>query len=266
MNEVLLLETHGPVAVLTINRAETRNPLGADGDGEAFAAASARINADRTIRAVILTGAGKAFSAGGDVKAMKDRAGAFAGPGVAIRERYRSGIHRIVRSVWNIEVPMIAAVNGPAIGLGNDVACLADMRIASDTAIFGATFLKIGLVPGDGGAWLLPRVIGMARASELLYTGDTIDANTALGWGLVSRVVPAGALMDEAMALARKISQQPPDVLRMTKKLLREGQAVSFDNIMELSAAMQALAHHTQDHGEAIDAFFEKRPGNYTGR
>lgn len=266
MNEVLLLETHGPVAVLTINRAETRNPLGADGDGEAFAAASARINADRTIRAVILTGAGKAFSAGGDVKAMKDRAGAFAGPGVAIRERYRSGIHRIVRSVWNIEVPVIAAVNGPAIGLGNDVACLADMRIASDTAIFGATFLKIGLVPGDGGAWLLPRVIGMARASELLYTGDTIDANTALGWGLVSRVVPAGALMDEAMALARKISQQPPDVLRMTKKLLREGQAVSFDNIMELSAAMQALAHHTQDHGEAIDAFFEKRPGNYTGR
>ncbi|MFN9543982.1 MAG: enoyl-CoA hydratase-related protein, partial [Alphaproteobacteria bacterium] len=140
MNEVLLFETHGPVAVLTINRAESRNPLGADGDGEAFAAAASRINADRSIRAVILTGAGKAFSAGGDVKAMKDRAGAFSGPGVAIRERYRTGIHRIVRSVWNIEVPVIAAVNGPAIGLGNDVACLADMRIASDTAIFGATF------------------------------------------------------------------------------------------------------------------------------
>ncbi len=266
MNEVLLFETHGPVAVLTINRAESRNPLGADGDGDAFATAAQRINADRSIRAVILTGAGKAFSAGGDVKAMKDLAGAFSGPGVAIRERYRTGIHRIVRSVWNIEVPVIAAVNGPAIGLGNDVACLADMRIASDTAIFGATFLKIGLVPGDGGAWLLPRVIGMARASELLYTGDTIDAQTALGWGLVSRVVPAASLMDEAKQLAQKICQQPPDVLRMTKKLLREGQAVSFDNIMELSAAMQALAHHTEDHGEAIDAFFEKRPGNYQGR
>jgi enoyl-CoA hydratase/carnithine racemase len=266
MNEVLLYETHGPVVVLTINRAESRNPLGADGDGDAFAAAAAQINADRAVRAVILTGAGKAFSAGGDVKAMKDRAGAFAGPGVAIRERYRTGIHRIVRSVWNIEVPVIAAVNGPAIGLGNDVACLADMRIAADTAIFGATFLKIGLVPGDGGAWLLPRVIGMARASELLYTGDTIDAQTALSWGLVSRVVPGATLADEAMKLARKISQQPPDVLRMTKKLLREGQAVSFDNIMELSAAMQALAHHTEDHGEAIDAFFEKRPGDYKGR
>lgn len=266
MSEFLLFETRGPVAVVTINRAESRNPLGHDGDGDAFAAVAARINADRSIRAVILTGAGKAFSAGGDVKAMKDRSGAFAGPGVAIRERYRTGIHRIIRSVWGIEVPVVAAVNGPAIGLGNDVACLADTRIASDTAIFGATFLKIGLVPGDGGAWLLPRVIGMARASELLYTGDTIDAQTALSWGLVSRVVPAATLMDEAMKLAQKIALQPPDVLRMTKKLLREGQSVSFDNIMELSAAMQALAHHTQDHGEAIDAFFEKRPGNYQGR
>ncbi len=266
MNEVLLIESHGPVAVLTINRPETRNPLGHDGDGDAFAAAAARINGDRSIRVVILTGAGKAFSAGGDVKAMREKGGAFAGPGVSIRERYRTGIHKIVRSVWGIEVPVIAAVNGPAIGLGNDVACLADTRIASDTAIFGATFLKIGLIPGDGGAWLLPRVIGMARASELLYTGETIDAQTALQWGLVSKVVPSATLQDEAMKLANRMAAQPPDVLRMTKRLLREGQSVSFDNIMELSAAMQALAHHTEDHAEAVNAFFEKRPGNYKGR
>jgi enoyl-CoA hydratase/carnithine racemase len=266
MSDFLIFEREGPVATLTINRAESRNPLGHEGDGDAFAEAAARINADRSIRAVILTGAGKAFSAGGDVKAMREKGGAFAGPGVTIRERYRNGIHRIVRSVWNIEVPVIAAVNGPAIGLGNDVACLADTRIASDTAIFGATFLKIGLVPGDGGAWLLPRVIGMARASELLYTGDTIDAATALSWGLVSRVVPAASLMDEARKLAGRMAAQPPDVLRMTKKLLREGQSVSFDNIMELSAAMQALAHHTQDHAEAVNAFFEKRPGDYKGQ
>ncbi len=266
MNEVLLIETHGPVAVLTINRPETRNPLGHDGDGDAFAAAAARINGDRSIRAVILTGAGKAFSAGGDVKAMREKGGAFAGPGVSIRERYRTGIHKIVRSVWGIEVPVIAAVNGPAIGLGNDVACLADTRIASETAIFGATFLKIGLIPGDGGAWLLPRVIGMARASELLFTGETIDAQTALQWGLVSKVVPAATLQDEAMKLANRMAAQPPDVLRMTKRLLREGQSVSFDNIMELSAAMQALAHHTEDHAEAVNAFFEKRPGNYKGK
>ena len=266
MNEVLLMEIHGPVAVLTINRPETRNPLGHDGDGDAFFAAAARINGDRSIRAVILTGAGKAFSAGGDVKAMREKGGAFAGPGVSIRERYRNGIHKIVRSVWGIEVPVIAAVNGPAIGLGNDVACLADTRIASEAAIFGATFLKIGLIPGDGGAWLLPRVIGMARASELLYTGETIDAQTALQWGLVSKVVPAATLQDEAMKLANRMAAQPPDVLRMTKRLLREGQSVSFDTIMELSAAMQALAHHTEDHAEAVNAFFEKRPGEYKGR
>ena len=266
MSEALLLDVEGPVATLTINRPEARNPLGHDGDGELFSNAASQINAERGIRAVILTGAGKAFSAGGDVKAMRERAGSFAGSGVAIRERYRTGIHRLVRALWGFEVPLIAAVSGPAIGLGNDVACLADTRIASDTAVFGATFLKIGLIPGDGGAWLLPKVIGMARASELLYTGDTIDAQTALAWGLVSKVVPSERLMDEARALAQRIVRQPPDVLRMTKRLLREGQSASFDMIMELSAAMQSLAHHTEDHAEAVNAFFEKRPGNFKGR
>lgn len=261
----LLLTATGPVAIMTLNRPESRNPLGAEGDGELFQEAARKINQDRGVRCVILTGAGKAFSAGGDVKAMRDKAGAFAGPGVAIRERYRTGIHQIVKAVWGIEVPVIAAVNGPAIGLGNDVACLADLRIAADSAIFGATFLKIGLVPGDGGAWLLPRVIGHARAAELLYGGGTIDAATALTWGLVSRVVPAAHLMAEAEALAQQICQQPPDVLRMTKKMMREGQGVSFDTILEMSAAFQALAHHTQDHAEALDAFFEKRPGVYKG-
>src|SRR6185312_4909493 len=179
----LLFEKSGPIVTLTINRPESRNPLGEEGDGDLFAEAAAKINADREVRCAILTGAGTAFSAGGNLKAMRERSGAFSGAGVHIRERYRGGIHRIVKSVWGIEVPLIAAVNGPAIGLGNDVACLADMRIAADNAIFGATFLKIGLVPGDGGSWILPRVIGMARAAELVFTADTIDAETALQWG-----------------------------------------------------------------------------------
>ncbi len=262
----LLFEKTGPVVTLTINRPEMRNPLGEEGDGELFADAAARINADRDIRCAILTGAGSAFSAGGNVKAMRERSGAFAGAGVHIRERYRGGIHRIVKSLWGLEVPLIAAVNGPAIGLGNDVACLADMRLAADNAIFGATFLKIGLVPGDGGSWILPRTIGHARAAELFFTGDTIDAATALSWGLVSRVVPASELMDEARKLAAKIARQPPDVLRMTKRMMREGQSVSFDTIMEMSAAMQSLAHLTEDHQEAVSAFFEKRQGDYKGQ
>src|SRR5262249_42839391 len=184
-----------------------------------------------------------------------ERGGGFSGPGAHIRDHYRSGIHRMVRALWAIEVPMIAAVNGPAIGLGNDVACLADMRIASDKAIFGATFLRVGLVPGDGGAWILPRTIGHARAAELFFTADTIDAATALSWGLVSRVVPDANLMGEAQALAEKIARQPPDVLRMTKRMMREGQNTSFETIMELSASMQSLAHLTEDHAEALSAF-----------
>jgi len=262
----LLFEKNGPVVTLTINRPESRNPLGEEGDGELFAEAAARINTDREVRCAILTGAGQSFSAGGNVKAMRERSGAFAGAGVHIRERYRHGIHKIVRSIWGIEVPLIAAVNGHAIGLGNDVACLADIRVAADNAIFGATFLKIGLVPGDGGSWILPRVIGYQRAAELVFTADTIDSATALNWGLVSKVVPAATLMDEARALAGRICRQPPDVLRMTKKLMREGQNVSFDTIMEMSAAYQALAHLTEDHKEAVSAFFEKRAPDYKGQ
>ena len=262
----LLFEKTGPVVTLTINRPESRNPLGEEGDGELFAEAAARINTDREVRCAILTGAGQSFSAGGNVKAMRERSGAFAGAGVHIRERYRHGIHKIVRSIWGIEVPLIAAVNGHAIGLGNDVACLADIRVAADNTIFGATFLKIGLVPGDGGSWILPRVIGYQRAAELVFTADTIDSATALNWGLVSKVVPSTSLMDEARALAARICRQPPDVLRMTKKLMREGQNVSFDTIMEMSAAYQALAHLTEDHKEAVNAFFEKRPGVFKGQ
>jgi enoyl-CoA hydratase/carnithine racemase len=262
----LLFEKDGYVATLTINRPEMRNALGEAGDGELFAEATARINADRALRCVILTGVGTAFSAGGNVKAMRDKAGVFAGTQEQIRDSYKSNIHRIVRSLWHVEVPMIAAVNGPAIGLGNDVACLADIRIASKFAVFGATFLKIGLVPGDGGAWLLPRMIGASRAAELFFTGETVDAATALSWGLISRVVPPEMLMEEARGLAAEICRQPPGVLRMTKKLMREGQGSSFDTIMEMSAAMQSLAHLTADHAEAVDAFFEKRPPKFEGR
>jgi len=266
LSDPLLMARDGHVATLTINRPDTRNALGETTDLPFWLDAIQTINADRAIRAVILTGAGKAFSAGGNIKAMREQGGTFAGPGVHIREGYRNNIHKLAKAVWSLEVPVIAAVNGPAIGLGCDVTCLCDIRIAAQSAIFGVTFLKLGLVPGDGGAWLLPRAIGMARASELFYTGDTISAETAERWGLVSRVVPDQELMATARVLADKIAIQPPDVLRMTKRLLREGQHASYETILEMSAAYQALAHHTEDHREALEAFFEKRPPHYQGR
>ncbi len=262
----LLFEKHGFIATLTINRPESRNILGEEGDGELFEAAAARINADRDLRCAILTGAGAAFSAGGNLKAMREKSGVFAGTPERIEESYKTNIHKIVRSLWNLEVPLIAAINGAAIGLGNDVACLADIRIASKFAVFGATFLKIGLVPGDGGAWILPRIIGQSRAAELFFTGETIDAATALEWGLVSRLVPPELLMEEAHGLAREICRQPPGVLRMTKKLMREAAGANLETIMDRSAAFQARAHMSEDHAEALAAFFEKRESNFKGR
>lgn len=262
---LLTLEKRGHVAILTLNRPESLNALGAPGDGDAVAATCEQVNADDDIRCVVLTGAGRAFSAGGDVKAMKAREGAFAGGGVAIRDGYRRNIHRIVRSIYGLEVPAIAAVNGAAIGLGCDVACMADIRLCAENSRFGVTFLKLGLIPGDGGAWLLPRTIGMSRAAEMLFTGDVIDASTAVAWGLVSRAVPAESLLDEAVALATRIAAQPPHALRLAKSLLRQGQSASYDTLMEMSAAAQAIAHLTEDHMEGVDAILEKRAAVFKG-
>ena len=260
------LTIKGRIATMTLNRPEAGNALGRHGDGNEIRMACEEINQNREVRCAVLTGAGKIFSAGGDIKAMKERSGAFAADGVAIRDGYRQNIHEVVKSVASLDVPLIAAVNGPAIGLGCDVACLADIRLASERAVFGATFLKLGLVPGDGGAWLLPRIIGMSRAAELLYTGQTIDADTAAAWGLVSRVTSHEQLEQEAQALAESISAQPPHALRFTKSLLRQGQTGSFESIMEMSAALQAVAHLTEDHMEGVNALLEKRSPDFQGR
>lgn len=263
---IIKLEKQGPIAILTLTRPDMLNALGQEGDGAEVAQACAEIESDPSIRCSILTGEGRAFSAGGDVKAMRDRAGAFAGSPYRVREGYRNNIHRIVKSLYNLETPLIAAVNGAAIGLGCDVACMADVRIASDKARFGVTFLKLGLIPGDGGAWLLPRIIGASRAAELLFTGDILDAETAAEWGLVSRVVPGDALIDEAMALASRMAQQPPQSLRVAKTLLRHGTSASYETIMELSAATQSMMHHTEDHLEGVNAILEKRAPTFTGK
>ncbi|WP_084398853.1 crotonase/enoyl-CoA hydratase family protein [Henriciella aquimarina] len=263
---VIKLEKSGPIATLTLTRPDMMNALGQEGDGPSVVAACAEIEADPDIRVAVLTGEGRAFSAGGDVKAMRDKTGAFGGSPNDIRNGYRRNIHMIVKSLYNLETPLIAAVNGAAIGLGCDVACMADVRIASDKAKFGVTFLKLGLIPGDGGAWLLPRIIGSSRAAQLLFTGDVIDAEKAKEWGLVSEVVPGDTLMDETMALAERIAGQPPQALRLAKTLLRHGQNAPYDTIMELSAASQALMHETDDHMEGVQAILEKRAPKFDGK
>ena len=264
---LITVERRGHVAILTLNRPESLNALGAPGDGDQVRAACDAINADQSVRCVILTGAGRAFSAGGDVKAMKAREGAFGGGGVGIRDNYRTNIHRVVRSIYGLEVPSIAAVNGAAIGLGCDVACMCDIRIAADTAKFGVTFLKLGMIPGDGGAWLLPRTVGMSRASELLFTGDIIDAATAAEWGLVSKAVPArraDGRGDEAGRAHRRSSRRTRCAWPRT--CCKHGQTASYDTMMDMSAAAQAIAHLTEDHMEGVDALLEKRPAVFKGK
>ncbi|WP_024793642.1 crotonase/enoyl-CoA hydratase family protein [Tomitella biformata] len=265
-SDVVLASRDGHVMTWTINLPETRNPISGDDVVERLVQLVDEANADHETRVVILTGAGSAFSAGGNVKDMADRKGMFGGAPYQLREGYRRGIQRLPKALYHCEVPIIAAVNGPAVGAGCDLAMMCDMRVASTNAFFAESFVKLGIIPGDGGAWLLPRIIGASRAAEMSFTGDRVDAATALDWGMVSRVVEPEALLATARELADRVAVNPPHALRMTKKLLREGQRQDLDSILELSAAMQALSHHTADHTEALAAFLERRPGQFTGK
>lgn len=263
--DVVLSERDGNVVTWTINLPDMRNPISGDDVVDRLVELADEANNDIDTRVVILTGAGSAFSAGGNVKDMQDRKGMFAGAPHALREGYRRGIQRLPKAIYHCEVPIIAAVNGPAVGAGCDIAMMCDMRIASTKAFFAESFVKLGIIPGDGGAWLLPRAIGAARAAEMAFTGDRVDAATALEWGMVSQVVEPDELLAAAGALAARVAVNPPNSLRMTKKLLREGQRVDIDTLLELSASLQAISHHTDDHREALAAFLERRPGNFTG-
>ena len=253
------------VATITLNMPDMRNPISDNGMIDALLAALEAADRDVGVRAVILTGAGTAFSSGGDLSKM--------GPGKGLRgnqpaetvRNYRDGIQRLPLAFQSLEVPVIAAVNGPAIGAGCDLACMCDIRICTSGAKFAESFVKVGLVPGDGGAWLLPRVVGWSRATEKALTGRAIDAATALDWGLGSRVVEPGELMAAAQEIAAEIAANPPRAVRLTKRLLREAQDASLGTVLNLSAAYQAAVHETRDHEEAVTAFLERRRPEFTG-
>lgn len=259
MESFLIIEREGPVVTATLNRPDQRNAITTQDDIEAITGFCADMASDPTVRAIVLTGAGSAFCAGGNVKDMAAKRGMFAGSPYALRNGYRTGIQMIPAALYELEVPVVAAVNGPAIGAGLDLACMCDIRIASDGARFAESFVKLGIVPGDGGAWLLPRIVGMARASLMTLTGDVIDAATALDYGLVAQVVPGDQLLQAAQDVARRIAANPGHATRLAKRLLREGQDMKLAPLLELSAAYQALAHHTHDHEEAVAAMLEKR-------
>jgi enoyl-CoA hydratase/carnithine racemase len=267
MTDFLNIERDGHVVTLTLNRPEKRNAISTAEECAEIAEACRRLNRDDSVRVVIVTGAGTAFCAGGDLKGMRDRTGITAGDtGAEIRESYRRGIQMIPLALYEMDIPTIAAVNGPAIGAGLDLACMCDIRIASETARFAESFVKVGLVPGDGGAYLLPRVVGMAKALEMSLTGDAIGPEEALACGLVSKVVPPDQLLPAAREMAARIAANPPQAVRLTKRLLRESEHMRLSTLLEMSAAYQALAHGTRDHREAVTAMLEKRPPHFEGR
>lgn len=266
MTDKLLYEQDGHVVTLTLNMPEVRNPITDRDLCTAMVAACERIGADLSVRCVVMTGAGKAFSTGGNLKHMRDREGIFAGDAAQVSEGYRTGIQRMARALWALEVPVIAAVNGPAYGAGCDLTLMADIRIASTTATFAENFVRVGIIPGDGGAWLLPRQVGLSRAAEMLFTAEPVDAETALRWGLVSRVVEPAELMAAARDLAARIARNPPAQLRMAKRLLREGLDTRLAPLLDLSAALQGACHQTEDHREAVASLLEKRDAIFTGR
>lgn len=266
MSDAVLYDADGNgIVTLTLNRPEQLNPISDPEMIEALLAALERLEQDSSVRVAILTGAGKGFSSGGRIQDMKPGGSLNSATPVRTRSTYKRGIQRLPMAFAALEVPVIAAVNGAAAGAGCDLTCMCDLRIAGESARFAESFVKLGLIAGDGGSWLLPRVVGWSKASEMALTGDIIDAHEALACGLVSRVVPDAELLDTARALARRIAVNPGYAVRMTKRLLWESRRADLATVLELAAAMQATAHTTDDHAEAVDAFLHKRAPAFKG-
>ena len=261
------LELDGRIATLTLDRHDVRNELTGTHLADEIATVCAWLNTHETASVLILTGAGSAFCAGGNVKQMRDReSGSFAGDVYTVQNRYRAGIQRMALAMAGLEIPAIAAVNGPAIGAGCDLATMCDIRLAAEGAKFAESFINLGIVPGDGGGWFMQRRIPYQRAAELTFSGRMIDAAEALAIGLVLEVLPAGELLARAREMAAGFAAKPPRAVRMTKRLLTYARRMDLPDYLDLCALMQGMAHNAEDHEEAVAAFLEKRTPAFRGR
>ncbi len=252
-----LLTLENRVAVLTLNRHDLRNALTGSALIDDIVTTAEWVNHCDEVSVLVITGAGSAFSAGGNIRDMAERGGDFAGDVAECAERYRKGIQRIPLAMQAVEVPVIAAVNGPAIGAGFDLANMADIRLASEKAKFGETFLNLGIIPGDGGAWFMQRLIGYQRAFELTLTGRVVEAEEAKALGIVMTVVPDDQLMPEALKLAERMASQPPKATRLTKRLMKMAQRLELKDFLDLCAVFQGMSHNEPEHLEAVNRMLE---------
>jgi 2-(1,2-epoxy-1,2-dihydrophenyl)acetyl-CoA isomerase len=263
-NGSVLYRQHDSIVTLTLNRPETLNAMNEAMMGE-IERVLIQLEADTAVRAVVLTGAGRAFSSGGDQKrdGTTVPASFFDGdPGGALIER----LNRCVLRMQRLPKPIIGSINGAAAGAGMNIALATDLRIASDTARFGEVFARIGLVPDGGGTYFLPRLVGTAKAMELILLADIIDAQEALRIGLVNRVVPAEQLEQETLKLAERLAQGPTVAYGLAKTGLYQGLDMSLEDVLNMEARNQAIAARTLDRAEGAAAFREKRPPRFTGR
>lgn len=221
---------------------------------------------DSRVRVAVLRGEGSFFSAGGDVKEMQTQTGMFAGEANELRMRYIHGIQQIPKCIEDLSLPLVAMVNGAAVGAGCDLAMMCDVRIGSTKARFGETFAKMGLIPGDGGAFFLQRVIGYARAIEISLTCELIDAEKAYNWGMLSAVVDEAVLEKTTEEWALKIAKNAPIAVQMTKKAIKAAYRSDLAMALDTAAAYQGIAQRTEDHFEAVNAFAEKRSPDFKGR
>ena len=259
----LLFDVKDRVATLTLNRPERLNALG-DTLREDLHDAILKCGADAGVGAIVITGAGRGFCSGGDVKSMSDRD--QAGQGATAAEQLGPVRDRCVLAMRDCPKPIIAAVNGAAAGAGMNLALACDLRIASTAAKFSQAFVKRGLPPDWGGSWFLPRVVGTAKACELIFTGDTIDAAEALRLGIVNAVTAPEALMDAAYALARKIAAGPPVALQLSKRAIYRNLEADLRAGLEFETFAQGVCKATEDAKEGVKAFIEKRAPVFRGK
>lgn len=223
-----------------------------------------RARTDPEIRVLVLTGKGRAFCSGADVANLLDQLDKRPmAEYVAWLER---GTHRITRGLRQLGKPAIASVNGPAVGGGCDIALACDLRVASEFARFGEVYVRLGTVPINGGMWFMPRIVGVARACELLYTGDIIDAQEAYRIGLVNRLVPPEDLERETRELARRIALGPPIAIKLIREGIFYGLNQDLDGALQYAQLAMGIADHTDDYREGVTAFLEKRRPVFRGR
>jgi len=261
MDDELLYQVADGVATLTLNRPEKLNAF-TPVMIAAWADALAKADRDPAVNVVVVTGSGRAFCAGGDVQRMGE-----ARPGaLGLKEELWHHIHRIPKTLEAMDKPVIAMVNGLAVGAGMGMCLMCDVRIASDQARFATGYVGVGLVPGDGDTYFLPRLVGPAKALELFWTGEFVEAAEALRLGIVNRVVPAAELQPTTYALARKIAQGPQVAIRMIKRLVYQSARLDLRTHLDLVSSHMSITRQTEDHAEGVAAFREKRPPRFQGR